>query len=161
MGVLHDYKCPVHGYFESNVPSCVNEDCQETVMVVFLQAPSIGSETTKKSDKTLNQLAMDFNMTNIKSAREGENQAGYYTRKNTQPTAPVQSQNIKREPRPGDAAVWGGGINGMNMKSVLSGRYGKPVRDEGVGINPKAQGNLTGPRAASYTQDHEGLQIKK
>jgi hypothetical protein len=35
------------------------------------------------------------------------------------------------------------------------------IKGEPVGMNPKDAGNLTGPRAASYTADHENLAIKK
>ena len=167
MGVLKDYKCAVHGYFENTEDSCIAEGCDEEVMVVFLQAPNMISANTKKNDKTLNQLAMDFKMTNMKSAREGESQSGFYTRQNKGPTAPVETQNVPRESRPGDAAVWGGDINGMNMKSVLAGRFNQPVgpkigqAPETVGINPKDAGNLTGPRAASYFKDPDNLTIKK
>lgn len=163
MAVTHDYKCPTHGYFENTEAKCLKKRCKQEVMLVFLQPPAYHNGSTAKADKTLNQLAMDFDMTNIRSAREGENQAGYYTRKNKTPTAPVHSESIpqKREPRPGDAAIWGGSNGGMDMKSILSGRYNRPVRDEPVGIRPKDAGNLTGPKAASYIADHENLQIKR
>ena len=101
-------------------------------------------------------------MTNIKTTRQGENQAGYYKRKNTTPDAEVTSQNIpSREPRPGDAAVWGGGFQGLNMKSVLAGRAARSIHGENVGMNPKDAGNLTGPKAASYIADQENLKISK
>ena len=35
------------------------------------------------------------------------------------------------------------------------------VNGESVGINPKAAGDLQGPRAASYMADHENLQVRK
>ena len=161
MGVTHDYKCEQHGYFEAREPVCP-EGCEDGVMLVFLQAPATISAKTKHTDKTVNQLAMDFNMTNIKSTRAGENQAGFYKRKNTTPDAEVTSQNIPaREPRPGDAAVWGGGFKGLNMKSILSGRAVQSVHGESVGINPKDAGNLTGPKAASYIADQDNLKISK
>jgi hypothetical protein len=152
MGVLHDYKCNVHGYFENTEAKCLAPDCQEEVFIVFLQAPGMVSGSTKSADKTVKQLAIDFNMSDIKSTKTGENQGNYITR--NQPQAP-------REPRAGDAAIWGGGANGMNMKSVLAGRFSKPVRDEQVGVNPKSVPNLTGPRAASYFKDPDNLQINK
>jgi len=162
MPVLKDYKCPEHGYFESYEPHCRVEGCSAEVFAVFLQAPGLVSDSTKKSDKRVKQLAIDFGMSNVKSTREGENQAGYYTRKNASKDIQAQSQPIqKKEPRPGDAAIWGGGFKGLNMQSVLSGRAIRPVADESVGINPKDTGNLTGPRAASYQADHENLSIKK
>jgi len=156
MGVLNDYKCPTHGYFENTEAKCLKKRCKQEVMLVFLQPPAYHSGSTARVDNTLNQLAMDFNMTNIKSTREGENQAGYLTRNNKTPTAPVE----QREARPGDAALWGGGPSGMNMQSILAGQFARPIRDEPVGISPKEAGNLTGPRVASYTADHENLSVK-
>ena len=100
-------------------------------------------------------------MTNIKSAKEGENQTGYYKRKNTTQDVEVQSQNIPREPRPGDAALWGGGMRGLSMKSILAGNAVRSIKGESVGMNPKDAGNLTGPKAASYIADQDNLKISK
>jgi hypothetical protein len=72
MSVVHDYKCPAHGYFESRHPVCPH-GCTE-VQQVFLQPPGMMSDRTKGSDKTVKQLAMDFNMSDVKSVREGEAQ---------------------------------------------------------------------------------------
>lgn len=161
MPVTHDYKCPTHGYFESKEAVCP-QGCTEDVMLVFLQAPGVISGNTKHNDKTLKQLAIDFNMTNIKSAKEGDNQAGYYKRKNETPDAQVQSQSIpQREARPGDAAMWGGGFKGLNMKNILAGRAVKSIHGESVGINPKEAGNLTGPRTASYIADPDHSSVPK
>ena len=82
MAVLKDYKCDKHGYFESRKPQCLMKNCSEEVYVVFLQAPGLITDATKKNDKNIKQLAMDFDMTDIKSTREGENQSGFFTRKN-------------------------------------------------------------------------------
>ena len=158
--ILHDYKCPEHGYFEAYAPICP-EGCEQGVMIVHLQAPGLLSDKTKGSDKNLKQLAMDFNMTNIKSTREGDSQAGYYTRKNAEVPKEVAEAQQVQEGRPGDAAIWGGGMKGLNMQSILSGRAVQSIHGEPVGINPKETGNLTGPRAASYIADHENLAIKK
>lgn len=149
MAVLKDYKCPEHGYFESFEAKCPH-GCEE-VMVVFLQAFSMKSDRTKQADETLKGLASDFQMTDIKSTREGEHQSGYHTRNN--------AKEEPREPRPGDSVIWGGG-GGMSMQSILGGRF-KPVADETVGVAPKSLGNLTGPRTASYIQDHENLKISR
>jgi len=165
MAVLKDYKCDKHGYFESRKPQCPMKDCAEEVYVVFLQAPGLMSDSTKKNDLTVKQLAMDFDMTNIKSTREGENQAGFFTRKNKTSKAQLEKEakiaaERPREPQPRDSAIWGGD-NRFNMKGLLSGNTIRPVRDEAVSFNPKDAGNLTGPRAASYTPDHENLTLKK
>lgn len=150
--IVKDFKCPTHGYFESDVPVCFAEGCEANVMRVHLRAPSLKSQRTKNIDKTAQNLATDFGMSNIKTAKEGENQAGYYTRNNKQPE--------QREPRPGDAAIWGG-AGGMSMSSIVKGGMFQSVAGEPVGINPKDTGNLTGPKAASYFMDHENLAIKK
>ena len=51
-------------------------------MVVHLSAPNVKSERTKNSDKTLDGLAKQFNMGDIRSAREGENQGNVLSRNN-------------------------------------------------------------------------------
>ena len=73
MSVMHDYKCDLHGFFEAWEPVCP-DGCTENVQMVFLQPVGTKSDTTKHNDKTLDQLALDFNMTNIKSAKEGDSQ---------------------------------------------------------------------------------------
>jgi len=101
-------------------------------------------------------MAKEFNMTNIKSTREGENQGNYITRNN----APVSKQEeAMREARPGDNAIWGGG-GGISMANVMGGNAYKSVKGESVSVLPKDIGDLQGPRAASYIADHEGLKIK-
>jgi len=139
--------------------------------VVFLQAPGLMSDATKKNDRTIKQLAMDFDMTNVKSTREGENQAGFFTRKNKTSKSQLEKEakiaaERPREPRPGDAAIWGGG-GGMDIKSALSGKFNRPVgpqlgkETEVVSVLPNTMGNLTGPKMASYTPDHQNLSIEK
>jgi hypothetical protein len=145
--------------------------CDQEVYVVFLQAPGLMSDATKKNDRTIKQLAMDFDMTNVKSTREGENQAGFFTRKNKTSKSQLEKEakiaaERPREPRPGDAAIWGGG-GGMDIKSALSGKFNRPVgpqlgkETEVVSVLPNTMGNLTGPKMASYTPDHQNLSIEK
>lgn len=165
MAVLKDYKCDKHGYFESREAKCPMKNCSEEVYVVFLQAPALMSDATKKNDRTVKQLAMDFDMTDIKSTREGENQSGFFTRKNKTSKKQLEKEAKEaaerpREPRPGDAAIWGGD-NRFSMSNLLRGNAIRPVRDEAVSFNPKDAGNLTGPKAASYINDHQNLTIDK
>ena len=171
MAVLKDYKCEKHGYFESRKPQSPMKGCDQEVYVVFLQAPGLMSDATKKNDRTIKQLAMDFDMTNVKSTREGENQAGFFTRKNKTSKSQLEKEakiaaERPREPRPGDAAIWGGG-GGMDIKSALSGKFNRPVgpqlgkETEVVSVLPNTMGNLTGPKMASYTPDHQNLSIEK
>jgi len=165
MAVLHDYKCEKHGYFEGFEAKCPMKNCLEEVYVVFLQAPGLVSENTKKNDKTLNNLASDFGMSDIKSTREGENQQGYYTRNNSMSENELNREREaveqqQREARPGDAAIWGG-QGGMTMGNILRGGMFKSVNGESVGVNPHDAGKLTGPKAASYIADHENLTVNK
>lgn len=152
MGILRDYHCPTHGYFESFEAQCPMKQCDEEVAIVHLQPVGMKSDKTKHNDKTINQLAIDFNMTDIKSAREGESQTGYLTRNN----APAP-----KEERPGDAAIWGNAGSRWNVDSLVKGNGYRSINGEPVGVNPKDLGNLTAPRTASYIADHENLQISK
>ena len=147
MAVKRDYKCEGHGFFEAWEPVCPH-GCSEGIMIVHLQAPGLMSDRTKGTDSTVKGLASDFNMTNLKSTREGEHQEGYLTRNNQPPPREA----------PG-GVVWGGGA-GYNMAGVMSGQAVRSVRGESVGFNPKDAGRLTGPKPASYIQDHENLKIK-
>jgi hypothetical protein len=164
MAVLKDYYCETHGIFEAWEAKCPMKNCKGELSVVFLKPVGLKSDKTKKTDKTVQQLAIDYDMTDIKSTREGEYQTGYMKRNNklsdkefAQATEAMNAQ--QKEARPGDAAIWGGGGN-INMKSVMGGQF-KSVNGESVGINPKAAGNLAGPRAASYLPDPDNLQVSK
>ena len=157
MPVLHDYYCANHGIFESFEAKCPMKNCKGELSKVFLKPVGTKSDKTKKTDQTLTNLALDFGMTDIKSTREGEHQSGYYTRNNA-PATP-QAPQQPREARPGDAAIWGGDQR-FSMKSIMSGSI-RPVADEAVAFNPKAAGNLTGPKAGVIINDHENLQVKQ
>jgi len=54
--------------------------------------------------------------------------------------------------------MWGGGGR-FNMSSALAGKAVQSGNGEPAGFDPKNLGNLTGPRAASYQADHQGLKI--
>jgi len=151
MGILRDYYCDSHGIFEAWEPQCPMKHCKSEISVVHLKPVGTRSDKTKKADKTIKNLSLDFGMTDIKSTKEGEHQTGYITRNNDKPE--------DKGPRPGDAAIWGGGGN-ISMKSVMGGQF-KSVNGESVGILPRDTGNLTGPRPASYVNDHENLQVSK
>ena len=139
--------------------------CKGEISVVHLKPVGTRSAKTSATDKNLNQLAIEYDMTDIKSTKEGEYQTGYMKRKNkltdkqfAEATEVLQGQN-QRQPRPGDSVIWGGG-GSINMKSVMSGQF-KSVAGESVGINPKAAGDLQGPRASVVMHDHENLQVKR
>jgi len=158
--ILRDYHCTEHGYFEGWQDACPIKHCAGEVSRVFLQPVGIKSDKTKNTDKTIQGLADDFKMTDIKSTREGDNQAGYFTRNNSQ-TAKEREEALaqaeQRQPRPGDAALWGG-AGGINMQSVMGGMF-KPVKDESVSVVPSSVANFAQPRANSYVADHENLKI--
>jgi hypothetical protein len=119
--------------------------------MVFLKPVALKSDKTKQADRNLRGLAQDFQMSDIKSTREGDTQAGYHHHNVPEPEV--------RESRPGDAAIWGGNFQNINMQAALAGKVAQSVRGESVGVNPKDTGNLTGPKAASYIADHENLAI--
>jgi len=151
MSVLHDYLCASHGLFESYEPECPIKFCTAELNMVFLKPVALKSDKTKQADRNLRGLAQDFQMSDIKSTREGDTQAGYHHHNVPEPEV--------KEARPGDAAIWGGGFQNINMQAALAGKVAQSVRGEAVGVNPKDTGNLTGPKAASYIADHENLAI--
>ena len=137
MAVLNDYKCPAHGFFESREPKCPH-GCTD-VQVVFLQPIGVTSDRTKGSDKTLKQLALDFNMSDIKSKKEGEAQPPRFAQQNN-PFAP-------RWGSPGD-------LGGFNLRSVAG--------EQVSGIQAvKNESRLSGPRIGSYVADHQNLKLDK
>ena len=169
MGVLKDYMCTEHGVFESREAKCPIKFCQGDLSVIFLQPVGIKSENTKKNDKNLKQLALEFDMTDIKSTKAGEHQTGYLKRKNKlsdkafdeADAAMAQHQKRQEEEmikqRLG-GVNWGNGGN-INLKSVMGGQF-KPVADEAVSVLPKSVGQFVPPRPGAGTQvDHEGLKI--
>jgi hypothetical protein len=151
MSVLHDYLCPSHGLFESYEPECPIKFCTAELNMVFLKPVAVKSDKTKQADRNLRGLAQDFQMSDIKSTREGDTQSGYHHHNVPEPEV--------KEARPGDAAIWGGNFQNINMQAALAGKVAQSVRGESVGVNPKDAGNLTGPKAASYIADHENLAI--
>lgn len=74
---LHDYRCPEHGLFESFEAACKTEGCQNPVTQVFLKPVGTVSARTRGIDRELRLTAESFGMTDLRSAREGENQMGY------------------------------------------------------------------------------------
>jgi hypothetical protein len=51
-------------------------------------------------------------------------------------------------------------MKGIDMQSILAGRFATPVRDENVGLRPTEAGISHGPKTASYIADQDNLQIK-
>ena len=159
MAILKDFKCNKHGYFEGYKPACPMKGCDAEVYQVHLQAPGLVSAKTKATDKTVKQLAIDFKMSDIKSTREGEHQSGYLKKYGAKEAPPA---DVPREARAGDAAVWGGGFQNLNMQSILAGRAVQSVRGEAVGLSPSqagiTRGPVTDPKATM--RDPDNLKIK-
>jgi len=169
MGVLKDYMCTEHGVFESREAKCPIKFCTGDLSVIFLQPVAIKSEKTKRNDKNLKQLALEFDMTDIKSTRAGEHQDGYLKRKNKLSdkefaqageamahNQKMQDEQLVQQRLSG--AMWGNGGN-INFKSVMGGQF-RPVADESVSVLPKSVGQFVPPRPGAGTQvDHEGLKI--
>ena len=169
MAVLKDYMCTEHGVFESREAKCPIKFCQGDLSVIFLQPVGIKSENTKKNDKNLKQLALEFDMTDIKSTKAGEHQTGYLKRKNKlsdkafEEAGAAMAQSQKRQEEEMikqrlSGVNWGNGGN-INLKSVMGGQF-KPVADEAVSVLPKSVGQFVPPRPGAGSQvDHEGLKI--
>ena len=126
MGVLKDYLCTEHGVFESREPKCPIKFCKGELSVVFLKPVGLRSEKTKSNDKNLKQLALEFDMTDIKSTKAGEHQTGYLKRKNKLSDkefekagdAMMQSQKMQEQQiaqQRMNGAMWGNGGN-INLK---------------------------------------------
>lgn len=144
------------------------KNCKGELSIVHLKPVGTRSAKTSSTDNNLKQLAIEYDMTDIKSTKEGEHQSGYMKRKNkltdkqfAEATDAIQAQNSNNAPqtRPGSSVIWGGGGN-ISMKSVMGGQF-KSVNGESVGINPKSTGDLPGPRPGVVTHDHENLQVKR
>lgn len=65
LSVLHDYSCMAHGVFESMTGKCPHGCSQSFVNKIFLQAPGLKSARTKNIDKTFQNLANDFKLTDM------------------------------------------------------------------------------------------------
>ena len=141
MAVVHDYKCSVHGFFESHEPFCPH-GCDGEVQMVFLQPVGVKSDRTKGADRTLQNLANDFKMTDIKSAREGDHQ---------------NHALLQNKQQNNDFAVkWGNpkDIAGFNLR---------PVRDEPVqGLASMRNSGVSLPpvRPSVVIRDHENLKVQ-
>ena len=167
MAILRDYKCSEHGYFESFEPICPTGGCTDGISVVMLQAPSTISAKTKATDGHVEQLALSFGMSDIKSTREGESQAGYLLKKNkfSQEEYRQAEQHLMQKtvnnPRPRDAAIWGDGGR-FSMQNIISGNAIRSTQGESVGILPKDVGIMKGPKVdqKAVFKDHENLKIK-
>ncbi len=152
MAILNTFICSKHGEFQAwsdDSVRCPQAKCRCKPRQQ-VSGPSIRtSQRTPQIDGTLDRLAKDFNMTNLNSAREGENQSKHFSHSKQAP-----------ESRPGDSVMWGNQGN-LDMGSILKGNRFQSVRGEQVGVKPSEAGITRGPTTASYIADHENLKIEK
>lgn len=142
--VIKEWKCDEHGYFESTEAICPH-GCDTGINQVFLTPVAYKTSRTKNIDNTTRQLAMDFNMSDVKSVKEGERQPQRFQ--------PKVDKNAP--PRP-TGVMWGNpnSIGQYGLRSVAGESVNglAALRDQGA--------QLTRPKAASYIADHENLKIK-
>ena len=143
--IVKEWKCDEHGYFESDKPECP-DGCLKGISQVFLTPVKYKSNRTKGIDKTTNQLALDYKMSDIKTVKEGEAQP---------PRLANQAPNPQAD-RP-TGVMWGNpkSITNYNLRSVNGEQINglAAVKEGGVA--------LTKPRTASYIADHQNLKIEK
>ena len=148
MAILRRYICSKHGEFdawEDSFPRCPAQKCRCKPRQM-VSAPAVHtSGRTSGIDSTLKNLASDFKMTNLSSAREGESQAAHHSH---------------AEPKPGSGVMWGD-AGGMKLDSIVKGGQFRSVRGEQVGVKPTELGVKRGPAVASYMKDHENLKLDK
>lgn len=150
MAILNRYICSKHGEFDAwsdeDGIRCPKAKCRCKPRQM-VSAPAVHRGATAAIDKTTDQLAMDFKMSNIKSTHEGENQAGYFTRNNAPPP---------KEPRPGDAVKWGGAGRFTLDGIVKNGNGVRSIAGEATGANFTGAPKL---RPSVVIKDHENLKI--
>jgi hypothetical protein len=141
MAVLDDYKCLAHGYFEAWEPKCPKGCDGEAVVKVFLQPVGLRSDFTKHADSTLQGLAKEYGMSDIKSTREGEAQPARF--------GPQRQQNPF-------AVQWGD-------PKQIAGYNTAPIADESVNGLQLARdtGRLNSLKPSVVQHDHENLSIQK
>lgn len=72
MAVIKEWKCPLHGPFEGSHPICPHFNCEsEGITQEFRTAPKVGSDRTRRVDKTLSGLASEYGLSNM-SNRDGK-----------------------------------------------------------------------------------------
>ena len=140
MAVLHDYKCMAHGFFEAWEDKCPHGCTGEAIQKVFLQPVGMKSDSTKRTDGTLQNLAQDYGMTDIHSPRGGESQMDAAKRQQNNPFA-IQ---------------WA-------APQTISNYNTAPIADESVnGLQlGKDTGKLGSLRPNVVIKDHENLSIEK
>jgi hypothetical protein len=143
MAVYHDYKCPAHGFFESNKPECPH-GCTADVQMVFLQPVGMKSDRTKHADTTLKDLANDYGMSDIKSARQGDHQ-NHALLQNKQAAQPQNPFGVQ----------WGNPsqLSNYNLTSIRGETVGglSAARESGIALRK--------PQPSVVIRDHENLKL--
>ena len=76
-GIIKEFECQDHGYFESTHPICFALGCEsQHVRRVFLTAPSIGSTELKRFHEGLKKSADLMGIGDFRTARAGETAYG-------------------------------------------------------------------------------------
>jgi hypothetical protein len=151
---LHDYRCPAHGLFESLEARCAHTDCQQTVAVVFLKPVGFVSDRTRRTDASLRKTAESFGMTDLKSAREGENHADCMP--DTVEPVFYQEQPVREPPK---NILWGE-QGGITAKGAFGGDKALDLSKGGVKLSPLAEGvQRSGGTLAAKTQvvNHDSI----
>lgn len=69
--VLHDWQCPRHGVFESTHGICPHMGCtSDGVTMVFLKAPSIGSQATRRRDERVKEMSDRMGVSDFRTTKE-------------------------------------------------------------------------------------------
>ena len=89
--IYHDYECLMHGRFESGLPEC--PICSEPAQMIFLKAPSIGTEATRYKDLFLRDLAQKHGLGDL-SNRGGDSVMNNVLKGEFKPyTVPIDEKN--------------------------------------------------------------------
>lgn len=165
MPVLKEYRCAVHGDFESakSDPLCP-EGC-DTVDRIFLTPPGFRSERTSNIDRTVRGLAKSHGMTDISNA-------GGVAAKRQTGAQQNREQEFREFVRGRYGEGWGkvpkGGV--MNVKThEIESRTGSGVAGALAAHHSPAGNALAdarpimeamGPKPVLVRRDHEGLKVQ-
>jgi hypothetical protein len=112
--------------------------------MVFLQPVGMKSDKTKHADSTLRELANDYGMSDIKSAREGDHQ-----------NHALLQNKIAAQPQNPFAVQWGNPsqIGDYNLNSIKGETVGglSAVKENGIALRK--------PQPSVVIRDHENLKL--
>jgi len=104
MGIKKEYYCPQHGHFENTEPVC-SYGCTIAIERAFLTAPGKLSRKSSNTDRLLNMLAKDYNLSDM-SNKKGSVGAGR-VKDNPAIWADMPKGNTYRVDKAGEEAVAG------------------------------------------------------